>query len=65
METKPFFQSSEFWVSLVTGLYMFFNTTDVLNQVPPRYAAIALAVVTALYTLARGQAKSGVPYSGR
>lgn len=60
METKPGYLSSEFWVSIITGIYMVMNTTGIVNQIPDRYAGIGLAIVTALYTVSRGQAKQGV-----
>ena len=60
METKPFYLSSEFWVSLVTALYLALNSTDVVNQIPDRYSGPLLALVAGLYTLSRGFAKQGV-----
>lgn len=59
---KPGVMTSEFWVSVLTGVYLVLNTTGVLTQIPEKYSSIALAIVTALYTLSRGVAKhSGQP----
>jgi len=63
METKPGYLTTEFWVSIFTGVYMALNTTGVLTQIPPKFGAIALAVVSALYAVSRGQAKQGVQYN--
>ncbi len=62
METKPGYLTTEFWVSIFSGLYMVLNTTGVLNQIPPKFGAIAVAVISAAYAVARGQAKQGVAY---
>lgn len=63
METKPGYQTTEFWVSVLTGAYMVLNTTGLVSQVPDRWAAVALAIITAAYSVARGQAKQGVAYT--
>lgn len=57
METKPAIYTTEFWITVlnIVGLVAA-ASVDVL---PPRYAAIATAVVTALYTISRGLAKQG------
>ena len=63
METKPGYLTTEFWVSIFSGIYMVLNTTGILSQIPPRFGAIALAVISAAYAVARGQAKQGVVYN--
>lgn len=60
METKPGYLTTEFWVSIITGLYMFLNTTGVLDQIPDKYAGLLLAIIGAAYSVSRGVAKSGV-----
>lgn len=62
METKPAYLTTEFWTSIITGLYMVLNTTGVLSQIPAKWSGIAIAVIGAAYALSRGQAKQGVPY---
>lgn len=62
METKPGYQTTEFWVSVVTLLYMFVNTTGILDQIPNRWAGVAMTIIAGLYAVARGQAKQGVSY---
>lgn len=64
METKPGYFTTEFWLSVLSAVYLVLNASGILNEVNPKWAAIATAVVTAAYTLSRGQAKNGVPYSG-
>jgi hypothetical protein len=60
METKPGYLTTEFWISLFTGGYMFLNTTGVLNQIPDKYSGLFLAIIGGAYTVSRGQAKNGV-----
>jgi hypothetical protein len=60
METKPGYLTTEFWVSIFTGGYMFLNTTGVLDQIPNRYSGLLLAIIGGAYTVSRGQAKNGV-----
>jgi len=60
MKTKPFYKSSESWASLFAALYTLGNTTGVYSQVPKAWSGIALAIIVGLYSVARGQAKSGV-----
>ena len=63
METKPAYLTTEFWVSILTGLYMVANTTGAVDQIPKTWSGIALAIVGAAYAVSRGQAKQGVPYT--
>ena len=51
--------TTEFWTSLFAAGYMVANATDVLNQIPPSWSAVGIAVITAAYNLSRGRAKSG------
>jgi len=60
LETKPFYKSSEAWASLFGALLTGANTTGVITQVPKSWSTIALAIIIGLYSVARGQAKSGV-----
>lgn len=60
METKPGYLTTEFWVSIITGLYMFLNTTGVLDQIPNKYSGLLMSIIAAAYAVSRGQAKSGV-----
>ena len=62
METKPGYLTTEFWVSILSGIYMVLNTTGLISQIPNKWAAVALAVITAAYTVARGVAKQGIAY---
>lgn len=63
METKPGVKTTEFWFSIVSGLFMAANATNVLDYIPNGWGAIGLAFITALYSVARGQAKQGVAYT--
>ena len=60
METKPGYLTTEFWVSIFTGGLMVLNTTNVVDWIPNKWSAIALAIIGAAYNVSRGQAKSGV-----
>lgn len=64
METKPGYLTTEFWLTILSGLYMVLNTTGVLNQVNPKWSGIATAVIGAAYSISRGLAKQGVSYTG-
>jgi hypothetical protein len=57
--TRPGVLTSEFWISVLSAVYLALNASGILSEVPPRYSAIALAIITALYTLSRGVAKHG------
>lgn len=63
METKPGILTSEFWISIISGLYLALNATGILEQVPNRWSAVGMAVITALYSVSRGIAKQGVSYN--
>lgn len=52
-ETKPGYKTTEFWVTLATGLW-----AAVGPAVPPEYQVIIPAVGSALYTVARSVAKA-------
>ena len=60
METKPGVKTTEFWVSIFTGGWMFLNTVGVTDQIPNTWSSIALAIIGAAYAVSRGQAKQGV-----
>lgn len=60
METKPGYKTTEFWVTIFSGIYMVGNATDVLNSIPATWSAVALAVIGGAYTVSRGIAKQGV-----
>lgn len=62
-ETKPGFLTTEFWVTIITGLYLFANASGILEQVPNRWSALGMAFISGLYAVARGQAKQGVGYT--
>lgn len=64
METKPAFKTTEFWVAIFGSIYTFLNTTGAIDQIPKGWAAIAMAIIGGLYAVGRGQAKSGVPFTG-
>jgi len=59
IETKPFYQTSEFYITVLTNLGLILSAAS--NLMPPQYAAFAAVVVNGLYTVARGIAKSGNP----
>ena len=60
METKPGPKTTEFWTSVLTGGYMALNATGVLEQIPNKWAAIALAAIGGAYNVSRGLAKNSV-----
>jgi hypothetical protein len=52
---KPGYRTSEFFVTLAVGLAVLI--ASIADYLPPRYAAIASAVVAGLYAVSRGLAK--------
>lgn len=54
-ESKAGYKTTEFWTSLVVGVL------DLVTQIP-FHAKLATSVVAAIYAVARGLAKAGVPY---
>src|SRR3982750_1094226 len=59
METKPFYKTSEFWLSIIAALGVLI--TSMADLYPGRWAAAATAIIIGLYSVARGVAKAGVP----
>ena len=58
METKPAVKTTEFWLTIAVNLASLLSA--IAGALPPRYAGIVSTVVTGLYALGRGWAKSGV-----
>lgn len=58
-ETKPGWQTTEFWVAVLTLIAV--NLNGVVLTLPDKYQVIATAIVAGLYAVARGLAKQGVP----
>lgn len=55
MPVKPGYRTTEFWVTTLTSLAALVAALS--SHLAPRYAAIAAAVSSGLYALARGLAK--------
>jgi hypothetical protein len=67
METKPAVKTTEFWTMLFGQVLGLLQLTGAWQYAPDgrnTYVAIGMAVLGGLYAVARGQAKSGVPYEG-
>jgi len=56
---KPGYKTTEFAVVVLTALVAF--VASIADYLPPRYAALTAAVVTAGYAIARGLAKVPTP----
>jgi hypothetical protein len=56
---KPGFKTTEFALAVLVGLGSFI--ASVADYLPPRYAAMASAVVVGLYGISRGLAKVPTP----
>ncbi len=54
---KPGLKTTEFWLTIATNVAAL--AAALADALPPRYAALAGAVSTGLYSIARGWAKSG------
>lgn len=54
---KPGWKTSEFWISIATDAGI--GAAALAGELPPKYAAIATAVSTLGYAIARGLAKHG------
>jgi hypothetical protein len=57
--TKPGYKTTEFWVALLTIVGA--TVAALAGNLSPKYAALAAAVSTAAYAVARGLAKGGAP----
>lgn len=61
VETRPGWKTTEFWVVILTNVGVLGGQALDVLHLPPKYAAIGLAIVNAAYAIARGLAKTGVP----
>jgi hypothetical protein len=64
METRPGILTTEFWTTVLTGLYFVLNATGALDNIPNTVSGVGLAIISALYALSRGWAKSTSPSDG-
>jgi len=60
METKPAYQTTEFYLTLFSNLATL--VTTIAGVLPPKYAVPTLAAVNIGYSIARGIAKNGIPH---
>jgi len=63
LETKPAFYTTEFWVTLFGLALNFVNIAGIWDWASNWHSGILATVIMAFYTVARGQAKQGVPWS--
>jgi hypothetical protein len=61
-ETKPGWQSSEFWLVLATNLVLVLELCADPFNIENKWVLLAGALVNAIYATARGVAKSGIEY---
>lgn len=59
---KPGYLTTEFYVAVTTLLAVFVSA--LADALPPRYAAVASAIVAGLYAISRGLAKVYPPKPG-
>ena len=59
METKEFWRTSEFWISILTNLGAL--ASAIAGALPMKYAVPLMGLVNGLYAVSRGLAKAGVP----
>lgn len=59
METKAFYRTSEWWLTVASNIGALLSM--VADLLPSRYAVPLMMGVNALYAVSRGLAKSGVP----
>ena len=59
METKEFWRTSEFWISILTNLGAL--ASAIAGALPMKYAVPLMGLVNGLYAISRGLAKAGVP----
>ncbi|MFP5224732.1 MAG: hypothetical protein ACLGH3_04105 [Actinomycetota bacterium] len=66
IETKEFLRTSEFWTTVVTGVFLVIATLSLESLDAPRTSWL-ITVLAATYTLSRGIAKAGSahPFFGR
>jgi hypothetical protein len=66
METKPGYQTTEFWTMLfgqIVGLLQLTGAWQYMPDGKNPFVIVAMAVLGGLYAVARGQAKQGVAYT--
>lgn len=61
-ETKPGYETTEFWITIFTNIFALLNLAGAWDYVPNKWSAIAVAIVNGAYAVSRGQAKQGIPY---
>lgn len=59
---KPGFETTEFWVSVLTAVATLGG--QVAGLVPPPWGAIIAGIAAAAYTISRGLAKGGITKNG-
>lgn len=65
LETKPALYTTEFWLTMFGNLGGLLDVFNVWNFVPNTWVVIGLALINGLYAVSRGQAKGGVPFTGK
>jgi hypothetical protein len=60
-ETRPGVKTTEFLVTIAAAVLPFIDLVGLVELLPDRYAAIALAIISALYSVSRGLAKQNIP----
>lgn len=65
IESKEFFRTSEFWLTVVTAMTLMLSALS-LENLDARWTATLVTVLIAAYTLGRGIAKAGSahPFAG-
>jgi len=63
METKPAYLTTEFWITIFGLLVNFVNVAGVWDWASNWHSGIIMTVLIAAYSVARGEAKKGVPYT--
>ena len=61
-ESKPGYRTTEFWTMLFTNGFLLGDMVGIWDAVLDNVATIAVAIISGLYALERGQAKQGIPY---
>jgi hypothetical protein len=61
-ETKPGYQTSEFWLMVFGVAVNFINVAGIWDFISNWHSGILMTVIMAAYKVSRGEAKKGVAY---
>jgi hypothetical protein len=62
LETKPGYETTEFWLMVFGVLVNFVNIAGIWDFVSNWHSGILMTIIMAAYKISRGEAKKGIPF---